>query len=242
MSAGELPPTEFKDRAETRQAEPELRQAGPKTDDEAGPNNDAEETLFFLDSTGQQVDSTGFPDPKLPSDLSATASSSEDEVVFTGRKILAHQARFTNDRPICVETVQDEPREILDITGAEFSPRVAPAITATVQPDQSTDLIPKSNAKPRMARKRSQKGQEEDELIADYIANIDSDYYEDDAQIKTHHKAEGGIEVDRASVPPDSPDLRSAEPRIESSESPLQHSRTRDESEADVQGSIHGEY
>lgn len=219
VSAGEPRTSKPKDLAES-----ELEQGDSKAGDEIEPTNDAAEPASLIDPTGQQAAST-IPDPRPPSVLSAIASSSEDEVVFTGR-----------NKHTQVEVDQDDLREMLDTTP---EPIVTPVITATVQ-DQLPDFVPMSHAKSRTTTRTTRKQQEDDDLIADYIANIDSDYYENDTPPNTQHEAEGGIDIARLSGQPDT-SVRSVESGIESAEPP-QHARTREEeSEAHVQSSIDGE-
>ncbi|KAJ5469437.1 hypothetical protein N7539_009055 [Penicillium diatomitis] len=109
--------------------------------------------------------------PSDPSEPSESSDSSEDEVVFTGRNTA---------RPVVIETSQAE----LDLmfpnhaTSVKF---VEPA------PVPLSDISLSERPKPKRSQQRSQKNKrdtrgwtrnDEDDMLADYIANMDSDYLE----------------------------------------------------------------
>ncbi|KAF7715122.1 Uncharacterized protein PECH_007627 [Penicillium ucsense] len=106
-----------------------------------------------------------------PSDPSESSDSSEDEVVFTGRNTA---------RPVVIETSQAE----LDL----MFPNHATAVKVVEPaPVPLTDISLTEKPKPKPSQQRSQKTKrdtrgwtrnDEDDMLADYIANMDSDYLE----------------------------------------------------------------
>lgn len=139
---------------------------------------DASESLFFLDSTGEEVVNTGLPDPTLHSDFSDTEGS-EDEVVFTGRR-----------KPIVIETDEAELREYLQKTRNVLSQ--ASASSEDVQPNHQV-TVAETHTVPRIQERHNPLSGREAYKPADSMANKDHGYDQEHTQIST--EASGGIGV-----------------------------------------------
>lgn len=134
-----------------------------------------EQPLFVIDTVGESVPDTGLPDPKIP-DPDQSDDTSEDEVVFTGR----------NAKPIIID--ESEVHIVQNI------PEPAPVqrteeVTLRTQQSQPAQ-------KPRKPqRKRHQWSPEQDDMIADYIANMDQDYLIGEEDDRAQVEMEGGAGV-----------------------------------------------
>lgn len=151
---------------------------GPSGDDQKSPSPATRSPLepqqediecgFFFDNTPQDVTDTALPDPIPRTLLSDPDDSSEDEVVFTGR----------NTRPIVIETSKEELQFILQVPSAELvtlpEPITAGPPTRRISQTQSSRSRSKTSAQDTRRWTR----EDEDNMMADYIANMDTDYCE----------------------------------------------------------------
>ncbi|CAG8905099.1 unnamed protein product [Penicillium egyptiacum] len=185
VSAGSLEPTlEPTDEDKTESGNKE----GPETDNILEQKADTE-VLFFFDSKGQGVFHTEHPDPVLHSKLSDIDDSSEDEVVFTGRR--------RNTKPVLIETHQNEIQEIVQATTvASRQKSHTPTLDDTRQ-DPSPAATPRGKLKSSTERP-DWPPEEETDPLADYIANIDNNYQEVTSGAKID--LEGGIDVEKAAT------------------------------------------
>lgn len=191
VSAGSLEPTlePTLEQADEEQTKSDTDQEEPKIDNISDEKANLE-VPFVFDSKGQGVVHTEHPDPVLQSNLSDIDDSSEDEVVFTGRR--------RNTKPILIETHQNEIQEIVQTTTVAFRQKShTPALDFTPRDPSpaatSTDNFESNTERPDWPP------EEETDPLADYIANIDNDYHEDvksDAKIDL----EGGIDVEKAAT------------------------------------------
>lgn len=224
VSAGELQRSEpekavREDRGDRDQTETVSEAVESEIQGPPEPPEDTHEIAFFLDSMGQTDIHTGLPNPTLRTEPSDSDDSSEDEVVFTGR----------NEKPVVIETGKDELQEILHTVNAEQT-----RIPVAPKMNQFTHTI--THANPLQGHGRSHTQRNEKKLIddkvdplADYIANIDQDYHEEEeGHSHTQLEPDGGIEVVLASAEPGS----SASSSTESEEA----------DDAQVQSSIDGEF
>ncbi|KAJ5154085.1 uncharacterized protein N7500_009524 [Penicillium coprophilum] len=209
VSAGSLEPTlEPTLEAEEDQTKLDTDQEDPKTDHipEQKPNI---ELPFFFDSKGQGAVYTDHPDPVLQSKLSDIDDSSEDEVVFTGRR---------NIKPVLIETHQSEIQEIVQATTFTQKSPTSALDTAPRDPpptDTPTTYHASNTERPEWPPK------EETDPLADYIANIDDEYLEE-VTCSAKMDLEGGIDVEKAAM---QLDLSASSPtafKIESPRSPAQ--------------------
>lgn len=109
---------------------------------------------------------------QAPSDFHESSDSSEDEVVFTGRK--------PSMRPVVIETSQAEldlmfqnHAQETEVVKSTPAPTMDSLTTGKPQSDSSHARVQKN--------KRDTRGwtrKDEDDMLADYIANMDSDYLE----------------------------------------------------------------
>lgn len=145
---------------------------------------EAPEELFFFDSVGQAVPDTGLPNPTI-ADPDQSDETSEDEVVFTGR----------NSKPIIIES---DIQELRSIHGLQ-----EPEIKTTAKTEELTLRNKDSRSQrkqPKQPRQRHQWSPENDDILADYIANMDQDdesEEEEEEEDKTVVKR-GGIGVKHA--------------------------------------------
>ncbi|CAG7927883.1 unnamed protein product [Penicillium olsonii] len=180
VSSGRLEPTK----------EEQDEQIKSDSDREESPPDDmeqhAEESdgVFFLDSTKQAID-TGLPDPVIQSESSDSDDSSEDEVVFTGRRTA---------RPVIIETKQTEIEKFVNSTsvssqaalGTGSSLRGPSLVAAQIE---QTELHTEKPAWPP---------EQQTDPLADYIANIEKDYYEEITGMKLDLGDD--IDVERAAT------------------------------------------
>lgn len=228
VSAGDLQPNDSQEADQevasqeaktqvTEQAEPELKTT---TDAQA----DTRDSIFFLDSIGQNAIQTGFENPTVRSVFEHVGSdeSSEDEVVFTGRK-----------KPIVIETNADELHEVLyNASTARHHTPGGPQAKKTTDLNCQWDHTESHATTTRRGQSRRCSLAENYDTMVDYVANIDHDYLED-AYTHTHVEVQGGIDVDQASVRSNSstPDPRSQRGSEKSAD---------EVDEAHVESSIHG--
>lgn len=188
VSAGEVQRSEFEnaDRKDQTQIE-----ATPNTQDqeiERSPEKTEppQETMFYFDSTRQTTTETGFPDPVPPPELLDSDEVSEDEVVFTGRNKSA--------KPVIIETTSDELQRILPIV----PPKPSATPTTASEMEQATNRDPQLGIDQRNAlppTRQKIRIPDDTDPLADYIANIDHDYYEEEDNT-THTQIEpGGMDV-----------------------------------------------
>jgi hypothetical protein len=236
VKAGELQRSEFEtvdqaDQESEGQAVDGAKESSPVAVSPPELMQEKTEFGFFFDATPQTVTDSGLPDPIIRTQLSDLDDSSEDEVVFTGRK--------TGTRPIVIETSQNELRELL------HTPQTEPL---TTQHEPTSAEVPASQnprSEPSQTREqthiqdtRKWTREDEDNMLADYIANIDTDYLED-IYSRMQVDLEGGIDVAQAVTDSKS----SADGQDEAGEALTQLDPTRLESvskEAQVQSSIDG--
>ncbi|OQE37201.1 hypothetical protein PENCOP_c010G02077 [Penicillium coprophilum] len=187
VSAGSLEPTlELTLEADEEQTKLDTVQEDPKTDHIPEKKPDIE-LPFFFDSKGQGAVYTDHPDPVLQSKSSDIDDSSEDEVVFTGRR---------NIKPVLIETHQNEIQEIVQTTTFMQKSRTSTLDAAPRDPsptDTPTDFFESNTERPEWPP-----GEETDPL-ADYIANIDNDYHEE-VTYSAKMELEGGIDVEKAAM------------------------------------------
>lgn len=191
VSAGSLEPTlePTLEQADEEQTNSDTDGEEPKTDNIQDEKANVE-VPFVFDSKGQGVVHPEHPDPVLQSNLSDIDDSSEDEVVFTGRR--------RNTKPVLIETHQNEIQEIVQTTTVAFRQKShTPTLDSTPR-DPSPAATPIDNLESNTERP-DWPPEEETDPLADYIANIDNDYHE---EVKSGAKIdlEGGIDVEKAAT------------------------------------------
>ncbi|KAJ5624718.1 hypothetical protein N7510_001027 [Penicillium lagena] len=215
VSAGDLEPSdELKDLnqiAQTDQAKSETERR--ETEGEPEPPTDDSTPIFFIDRTGQNIEDTGFSVPEPLLDRSDLDTSSEDEVT-TGDELQEFLDTFA-DRPLTSATPRKE----------------------TAHADQTPDTHPTSHAEPKPNQLWKLYSQQEEDMIADYIANMDSDYCDEDTH-STLPEIEGGITVDKATTQQDLSMQVPTEPP--GNPNTQTESESKSESEVHVQSSIDG--
>lgn len=215
------------DRAEYAQTEPVPEATNPEVEAPPDPTEDPLAGTFFFDSTGQPSIDTGLPNPTPRLDLSDSDDSSEDEVVFTGRK--------NNQKPIVIETDKNELQGILHTAcDSHLTP-----VTVEVDTRTHSDASLESSQSPATPDVRQRCGfyEEENDPLADYIANMDRHYHtEEDADSYVHIEAVGGIGVSHTAA-----DSGPSGSSVVDPESELPRARTDNTDEAQVQRSIDGE-
>lgn len=196
VSAGEVQRSEFenangKDQESQSQSERPYEEPEADIQKPSTPPEVPQESLFYFDSTGQTTPATGFPNPTIPFKSLDSDDTSEDEVVFTGRN--------NNSRPVVIETDGDELRKMLERTASQ-----QPTVTGAPEMEQITTQVDQTNisqspAAPHVAREPL--SPEANDPLADYIANIDHDYYDEaDEELPSHQEIaiRNGMDVDPA--------------------------------------------
>lgn len=238
VSAGDIEPSdELKDPHQAAQADQAEKQALSETErretgGEPEPTEDDSMPIFFIDRTGQKIEDTVFSDPEPLLDRSDLNTSSEDEVVFSGRRKCPPSPPYVSNRPVRVETTGDELREFLDTSADRLLTSATPQ-TEIAHADQTPDTHPTSHAASKPKKLWKLYSQQEDDTIADYIANMDSDYCDQDTH-STLPETEGGITVDKATAQQDLSTQTSMEPPG------YANTQAKNESEVHVQSSIDG--
>ncbi|KAJ5593015.1 hypothetical protein N7537_009919 [Penicillium hordei] len=191
VSAGSLEPTlkPALEQADEEQTKSDTDREEPKTDNI--PDKTANlEVPFVFDSKGQGVVYTEHPDPVLHSNLSDIDDSSEDEVVFTGRR--------RNTKPILIETRQNEIQEIVQTTTVAFRQKShTPTLDST--PRDSSPAATHTDNFESNTERPDWPPEEETDPLADYIANIDNDYHEE-VNSGANIDLEGDIDVEKAAT------------------------------------------
>lgn len=238
VSAGELKRSEIEvevkledaspdDREEDAQTDPDPEVTKPEIEAPSDPTEDFPTGTFFFDSTGQQSIDTGLPNPTPRLDLSDSDDSSEDEVVFMGRK--------NNQKPTVMETDNNELQGILRAASENHLTHVPPEIDTPTHPNASSQTSQSSAAPDGRQRRRFY--EEENDPLADYIANMDRHYHtDDDADSYVHIEAEGGIDVGHTAANPGSSGSSITGANFEQAKA-----CTESTDEAQVQNSIDGE-
>ena len=191
VSAGSLEPTLEQEKDQTK---PDTDQeescpidtAVEKAEEKAGEKAEDSDSAFFFDSKGQATANTGHPDPVIRSNLSDLDDSTEDEVVFTGRR--------KNANPVVIESHQNEIQEITQ--SASAFPQAAP--TPDHIPQDPSPIAVQIEHIESYTEKPGWPPEEETDPLADYIANIDNDYYEEITGMKLD--SEDGIDVEKAAT------------------------------------------
>lgn len=235
VKAGELQRSEFEtvDQADQEShglAGDDQKKVSPAPDRPPEPLQEDIEDVecgFFFDNTPQSVTDTGLPDPIPRTQLSDSDDSSEDEVVFTGRK----------SRPTVIETSQEELQVILQASSAELAtphgPTTADVPTSRIHRSESSHNRTQSHAQDTRRWTR----EDEDNMLADYIANMDTDYHEE-TYSHMQVEIEGGIDVAQAATDSNPDQDEAGEPLAQ-----LNRSLPEDvPKEAQVQSSIDGKY
>ncbi|KAJ5372124.1 hypothetical protein N7517_004130 [Penicillium concentricum] len=214
VSAGSLEPTLEADEDQTRS---DMDGEEPKTDHIPDEKPDIE-LPFFFDSKGQGVVHAEHPDPVLQS-LSDIDDSSEDEVVFTGRR---------NTKTVLIETHQSEIQEIVQTTTAAYMQK-SPTLSVDSTPRDPSPAASPTRHPEFNTERLDWPPEEETDPLADYIANIDNDYHEavtSGAKIDL----EGGIDVEKAAT---QLDLSASSPTGFNIESPRSLARMQIDTEHD---------
>lgn len=145
-----------------------------------------EEPLFVLDSVGESVPDTGLSDPAPLADPDHSDDSSEDEVVFTGR----------NNKPIVIETDESDLRILQNLQ--EPTPQCAPVLQTeelTLLTQEPRPTPAQSRRKPP-ARERFKWSPDNDDILADYIANMDQDSESEEEEEENIKQVQVGPEGD----------------------------------------------
>ncbi|KAJ5152843.1 uncharacterized protein N7482_009321 [Penicillium canariense] len=239
VKAGELQRSEFEtvdqedpedpEDQDHSQAETAPEKAQPAMDNPPKPSTEDAGCGFFIDSTAQSVADTGLPDPTPRMAWSESDDSSEDEVVFTGRNF--------GTRPIMIETSKEELQGILQTTATgQLQTHPGPGKEDVPgRPNHRRDQS-QNGPRPHAQATRGWTREDENHILADYIANMDHDYHED-IDFRMQVERQGGIDVAQATSDSES----SASSQTEPDEPLPQHQQTRaedDSKEAQVQSSI----
>ncbi|KGO72880.1 Single-stranded nucleic acid binding R3H [Penicillium italicum] len=221
VSAGSLEPTlePTPEQADEEQAKSDTDREEPKTDNILDKKADLE-VPFVFDSKGQGVVPTEHPDPVLQSKPSDIDDLSEDEVVFTGRK--------RNTKPVLIESHQNEIQDLLQMTTVAVLQKSHIPTLDPSSGDPSPAATPTDNHESN-AERPDWPLEEETDPLADYIANIDNDYYE---EVTSGAKIdlEDGIDVEKAAT---QLDLSASSPTGSKIESPRSLSQMQIDTEHD---------
>ncbi|KAK5807078.1 hypothetical protein VI817_001336 [Penicillium citrinum] len=164
----------------TTEGEGERQQQSPQIDTEEKDTEVQEEPLLFvIDTVGESVPDTGLPDPTIP-DPDQSDETSEDEVVFTGRNA---------SKPIVIDETE--------VHIVQKIPEPGPVHRTEELTLRTQQSHPTHNHRKPPQRKRHQWSPENDDMIADYIANMDQEYLieEEEEDDRAQAEIEGGAGV-----------------------------------------------
>lgn len=164
----------------TTEGEGERQQQSPQIDTEEKDTEVQEEPpLFVIDTVGESVPDTGLPDPTIP-DPDQSDETSEDEVVFTGRNA---------SKPIVIDETE--------VHIVQKIPEPGPVHRTEELTLRTQQSHPTHNHRKPPQRKRHQWSPENDDMIADYIANMDQEYLieEEEEDDRAQAEIEGGAGV-----------------------------------------------
>ncbi|KAJ5780873.1 hypothetical protein N7457_006033 [Penicillium paradoxum] len=162
----------------------------PENDNIPDKKGNDTDILFVFDSKGEGGADTGHPDPVLQLNSTDMDDTSEDEVVFTGRR--------NNARPILMETHRNEIQDFLDTSTAVFSQTAhIPTLDDTPR-DSSPAATPTGHTESDTGR-ACWPPEEDIDPLADYIANIDNEYHEEVIS-SANPDLECGIDVEKAAM------------------------------------------
>ncbi|GAB1211088.1 hypothetical protein ATERTT37_000200 [Aspergillus terreus] len=188
VSAGDL---EREDNPETPQASekreepetiPEETTVTPPSDHQPAETTTAPSVSPSLDTLGEGVANAEISDPdteRMPADQD---ESSEDEIVFLGRQRRKDPAPQLLHRDHQMDT-NDTNRDSQGSTSEQVQPPERPGALPSTTISDARSATPELDyidfGMPRRGRKsRSNRSDDEDGAIADYIANMDNDYLE----------------------------------------------------------------
>ncbi|KAL1962816.1 hypothetical protein VTN77DRAFT_9185 [Rasamsonia byssochlamydoides] len=172
--------------------------------------------LFFIDLDGEKpTTSTSEAGPIVMSRPPSVSDSSEDEVVFTGRSNYWNRSRYTHDRnletsPVSatvlnatteIGTTEDELHFTVTkkLSQRMTNRKEQSLLTTPIGEGQSADETIKLNKnlpRRRRGRRRNKMLEDEAEIIADYIANMDKDDESSDALSTESPRSEDSPNVD----------------------------------------------
>lgn len=240
VSAGEVQRSEFEiaDR-EDRDTRSEIDTASespkPEIEKPPAPTEDPQENVFYFDSTGQTTIETGFPDPIPRHESNDSDDTSEDEVVFTGRN--------NPVKPVIIDTDNDELRKLLHtVTPKQSTASTAPEMEQVVTQKYQSDTSQCDAASHVRQRQMSPAATDP---LADYIANIDHDYYEEEDEGNSpsykQFGRQSGVDVGTASAGSESSNGGSIDLEVEPPRATRrQGTCAEDTEEFEVQSSIDG--
>jgi hypothetical protein len=148
---------------------------------------------FIIDTHGDQSISTGLPPPRIRSPSPAPSNSSEEVILFGGRNNLgkaiprstqgSETAPSTNPFDVKIQAVEDEihlREEFLESLHRKMS---LPSFCEELMTKQSTSSKYSGDSEPvvpgrrnrNQGRRSKQKEAEQDPVLADYLANMDSE-------------------------------------------------------------------
>lgn len=165
------------DRNTQSQSEPSYKEPEANIEKPSTPAEGTQENLFYFDTTGQSTVATGFSDPTLQLKSLDSDDTSEDEVVFTGRR------NYT--KPVVIETDGDELREMLQKSAQK------PAAISAPEMEQTTTWADQSEIDQGIAASHMVHAlfsPEANDPLADYIANIDHGYHDETDEEPPSHK------------------------------------------------------
>lgn len=209
VRGGSLEPEEKRDRtASTSEKEPctsmpetesgETELDTEKDDIPHGDENTPYEPTFFIDRSSQSIAPTGLPDPVSRLRSSSPDDSSGDEIVFHGRN------RFVDRK-----TNSQHPTTIDD----DFDPQSETVVTDQSQnPESSFKEEYRAACTPRkdnkaISKEENSEQDDENDILADYIANIDVEYEETDTSSSARGKLEDKVDFNKLGLCPLSPRL-----------------------------------
>lgn len=211
VRGNDLQPEETKEQTSSKRDEPRSLETKSELDTEKADNDNHDEyapngPAFFIDLSSQIVADTGLPDPISKAQSPISECSSGDEIVFHGRNRRAGQREYLHRHP--------------NFEDGFKLPVLKPAVTSGAQNTERAER--RDNATPVRDGQESITGGEstatmddENDVLADYIANMDVDYEETASQTSVELVAEKTIHFGKSRPSDPSPESIDSAGRVD---------------------------
>lgn len=207
VRGNDLQPEETKEQISSKRDEPSSLGAKSKLDTEQVDNDSHHEyapngPTFFIDLSRQIVADTGLPDPISKAQSPTSEGSSGDEVVFHGRNRGAGQKEYLQRHPMFED---------------EFKfPILEPAAGSEGQNTEKADTLTRVEEESTKEDDLTAIIGDENDVLADYIANMDVDYEETASQNSGDLVTEKTIHPGKSRLSDSSPESMDSAGRVNS--------------------------
>lgn len=213
VRGNDLQQEETKEQTNSKRDEPSSLEAKSELDTEQADNDShldyaTNGPTFFIDLSRQTVADTGLPDPISKAQSPTSEGSSGDEVVFHGRNRRAGQKEYLQRHP----RFEDEFK----------LPILEPALRSEGQNTEKADTLTRAGEESTKENDLTATIEDENDVLADYIANMDVDYEETASQNIADLITEETIHLGKSRLSDPSPESMDSAGRVNSKVHPGQ--------------------